>query len=108
MEDAALVEEIESLVEIEGIDALFIGPRDLSDSLGISGQLTHRDFLRVIDKITAVCCEHGMPLFMPSADPEARKRYYSRGVRGFIVTSDYQCIIKGVQASLGEAKSAFS
>jgi 2-keto-3-deoxy-L-rhamnonate aldolase RhmA len=108
VEDAALIEEIETLVALEGVDALFIGPRDLSDSLGISGQLTHRDFLQAIDKITGVCRKHGMPLFMPAADPEARKRYFDKGVRGFTVTSDYQCIIRGIESSLGEAKKAFA
>jgi len=49
------VRNIEAIVEVEGIDAVFIGPYDLSGSLGIVGQVTHPDVRQAISTVTRSC-----------------------------------------------------
>jgi 4-hydroxy-2-oxoheptanedioate aldolase len=44
------IENLESIIEVEGIDILFLGPYDLSQSLGVPGQTGHP---RVIDAMKA-------------------------------------------------------
>jgi 2-keto-3-deoxy-L-rhamnonate aldolase RhmA len=45
------IKNIDDLLAVEGIDAAFIGPNDLSQSLGIMGQFEHPDFIAALDKI---------------------------------------------------------
>ena len=61
-EDTVLMAHIESpigvanaekILDVEGIDALFIGPNDLSQSMGIMGQYSHPDFIAAIDHVIA-------------------------------------------------------
>ncbi|HMB73706.1 MAG TPA: aldolase/citrate lyase family protein, partial [Gammaproteobacteria bacterium] len=53
---------IEAIVAVAGIDAVLVGPYDLSASLGCTGQLDHRDVVAAIDRITEHCQAAGMPL----------------------------------------------
>ena len=47
------LKNIDELLAVEGIDAAFIGPNDLSQSMGIMGQFDHPDFIAALDKIIA-------------------------------------------------------
>lgn len=45
------VENIDDLLGVEGIDAAFIGPNDLTQSMGIMAQTDHPRFLAAVEKI---------------------------------------------------------
>jgi len=45
------VDNLEAILDVEGIDAAFVGPNDLTQSLGIMGQTDHPKYLEAIDKI---------------------------------------------------------
>lgn len=59
IETLPAVENCEAIAAVEGIDALLIGPNDLSLSLGIPGQLTHPDELAAIARVAAACKQAG-------------------------------------------------
>ena len=42
---------LEAILEVNGLDAIIIGPYDLSASMGITGEFDHPDFQNVIQKI---------------------------------------------------------
>ena len=71
------VENLESILDVDGIDAVFIGPYDLSASLGISGQFDHPDIQRAYSRILSICRERkvtaGIHVVQPSPD-EVRQR----------------------------------
>jgi 4-hydroxy-2-oxoheptanedioate aldolase len=46
------VENLDEIMEVEGIDIIFVGPYDLSSSLGIIGQINHP---RVMECIQDIC-----------------------------------------------------
>ena len=58
IETKTAVENVYSIAEAEGIDALLIGPNDLSISLGIPGDLMNPIELEAITKVAAACKRH--------------------------------------------------
>jgi len=54
------VANIDEILAVPGIDAVFIGPYDLSASMGITAQFTHPDYLQARDRILSACNEHGV------------------------------------------------
>lgn len=64
------------LSEAKGIAALFIGPNDLSTSLGYSGQPAHPETERAIQAVLAVAKEAGVPcgILVNKGDVEQRVR----------------------------------
>jgi 2-keto-3-deoxy-L-rhamnonate aldolase RhmA len=85
------VENIESIVRVEGVDAVMVGPYDLSASLGRAGDVRHQQVSAAIERVTAACRGANVPLGIFGADAEAVKPYIERG---------YTLIIAGVDTML--------
>lgn len=51
VESPTSVKNIEELLAVEGIDAAFIGPNDLTQSMGILGQYEHVDYIAAVDHV---------------------------------------------------------
>lgn len=53
------VENVDAILEVDGIDAIMIGHNDLSQSMGLLGQTTHEDYLAAVETVLASCKKHG-------------------------------------------------
>jgi 2-dehydro-3-deoxyglucarate aldolase len=73
------VENIEAIVQVEGVDGVLIGPYDLSASLGLLGQVEHPEVVAAIDRVTAVCQQAGMPLGVFGVSATAVQPYIGKG-----------------------------
>jgi 2-dehydro-3-deoxyglucarate aldolase len=65
------VQVIDDIVAVPGISAVFIGPYDLSASMGHPGELTHPDVVAAIATIRAACTRVGMPIGIFAGSIEA-------------------------------------
>jgi 2-keto-3-deoxy-L-rhamnonate aldolase RhmA len=89
------VENMQEIVKVMGIDAVLVGPYDLSASLGKPGEVNHPQVLSAIERVTSVCRQAGVPLGVFGVSAEAVKPYINRG---------YTLIVAGVDTvMLGEA-----
>jgi 2-dehydro-3-deoxyglucarate aldolase/4-hydroxy-2-oxoheptanedioate aldolase len=61
IEHKEAVNNIDEILGVHGIDSVFIGPYDLSASMGLTGQLTHPEVKATIDLIKDKCRKAGMP-----------------------------------------------
>jgi 2-keto-3-deoxy-L-rhamnonate aldolase RhmA len=86
-EHARAVENIESIVKVEGIDAVLLGPYDLSASLGKMGRIDDPAVTDAIDHVTRTCRAAGMPLGYFGVSAPAIRPYLERG---------YTLIVSGV------------
>ena len=53
---------IDAIARVPGLAAVFVGPYDLTASLGIPGQFEHPDFLAAVETLATACREVAMPL----------------------------------------------
>jgi len=67
------IENLESILSVEGLDATIIGPYDLSASMGLTGKLDHPDVLDVCQKILVTCKNKNIPSGIHVVDPEEKK-----------------------------------
>jgi len=70
IEHREAVENIEQILSVTGIDGVFIGPYDLSLSLGIPGRLNHPDILAAKQKVLAATLAHGLIAGMHFVQPQ--------------------------------------
>lgn len=70
IERAAAVENARAIAAVEGIDALFVGPSDLSASLDTFGDLESATFQRAVDDVLAAAEAEDVAtgLFVPRVD----------------------------------------
>jgi 4-hydroxy-2-oxoheptanedioate aldolase len=60
IEDAAGVENAEAIARVPGVDLLFVGPADLSGSLGVVGQLDHPRVREATERVARAAGEAGI------------------------------------------------
>ena len=48
------IQQLENILNITGVDAIFVGPYDLSCSLGIAGNFEHPKFIKAINQIMEI------------------------------------------------------
>ncbi|MEL7647882.1 MAG: aldolase/citrate lyase family protein [Sedimentibacter sp.] len=60
VEHYTAVENIDEILSVPGIDIAFVGPMDLSTSMGISGQLDHPDVIKNCEKVIEACRKHNV------------------------------------------------
>ncbi|MGA2329861.1 MAG: aldolase/citrate lyase family protein [Bryobacteraceae bacterium] len=103
---------IDSILDIEGVDAAFIGPLDLSGSFGKTGQLDCTEMVEALSVFRRACAAHGkaagMHLVHPGTDSVDRaiRDGYSMIALGldnvFLTTAARQALDAG-QAALSAA-----
>lgn len=55
IEHIRAVEKLEDMLAVSGLDAIFIGPYDLSASMGLTAQFQHPDYRTAINRIRSLC-----------------------------------------------------
>ena len=98
IETAQSVEEVDAIAAIDGVDLLFIGPSDLSQSLGVTGDFFHDKCLDAIDRVAAACQAHGKHLGAVVVNPEHARMLHEKGCRLISPTSDVKLIHAGIEA----------
>mgnify|MGYP001825579158 FL=1 len=82
------VKNMEAIAQVDGIDAVLVGPYDLSASMGRIGQVDHPQVVAAIDQVTAVCRSAGIPLGIFGVSAAAVRPYIERGYTLIVAGAD--------------------
>lgn len=104
VESANAMTELGSTLALDGVDGIYVGPRDLSYSLGCD--LNPRDpVLRpALEQIWAECAAAGKPVGVHSLDGATAAIYRAAGCRLVNVASDISAVAKSVAHDLATAR----
>ncbi len=105
IETAQAVENIDDILSVEGVGAAFVGPADLSASLGIPGQLDDEIFERAVSRVLAAAKKHGVPAGMYLASPDAVARRIQQGWQLMALANDVDHMINGARQALATVRS---
>ncbi len=75
------VNELPEMVKIDGIDVIFIGPTDLSHSLGVPGQSQHPDVQAAMQRIVEIVAGTNLALGIMVPNAQAAQQWQQRGAR---------------------------
>jgi 2-dehydro-3-deoxyglucarate aldolase/4-hydroxy-2-oxoheptanedioate aldolase len=105
IETKLAVERRDELLSIPGIDAIMIGPADLSISLGVPGEFDHPKMIETIGLVQESCLKHGVaPGIHLRALPLA-KFWKERGMKFLSCGSDTGFLFEGAAATAGALKA---
>jgi len=85
VETAAAVEQLAEILRVPDIDVIFIGPTDLSHSLGAPGDLQHPRVRETLDRIVAAVTASDKALGILVGNAEAARQWQERGARYLVV-----------------------
>jgi len=102
IEQAQAVERIEEIASVPGIDVLFIGPNDLSFSLGLQGRQDDPKLKEAIARVLAAGKKHGVAVGR-TASPEQIGGLIKDGFQFFQASSELGMIAAGSRGILEAA-----
>jgi 4-hydroxy-2-oxoheptanedioate aldolase len=79
---------LDAIAAIDGCDVLFIGPSDLTQSLGIMGQLEHPKYLEAVKATADAARRHNKAAGILARNAEDCRRYWDMGYRFIGCNSD--------------------
>ena len=104
IESPLALENAASISSMEGIDALFVGPADLSVSMGIPKQFDHPDFLEAIGKTRDAAKENGKASGILGFCDSDIQRYYDSGFNLVAIGSDAGMVAKGFKSLVASSR----
>jgi 2-keto-3-deoxy-L-rhamnonate aldolase RhmA len=97
IEDIEAVENLDEILAVEGVDAAFIGPYDLSGSMGKLGQVDDPEVRQAVSRVVSRCQEVGMPLGIFAGALPAAVREFEGGMRFVAVGTDIGLLLGAAQ-----------
>ena len=99
LETVESITQLEAIAAVPGVDALFVGPGDLSGTMGHVGQLTHPAVLAQMADAAKRCHALGMPIGTVGGTPEVVAQYRSIGYDFVAVASDLGLLMRAAQGA---------
>lgn len=103
-ESKASLENIEDIVQVPGIDVVFIGPFDLSSSLGIRGQMNHPMMVEALSHVLKTAREAGIAAGVYASSGEQAKTLSEKGFQYITISFDTILLAKIFKAELSLAR----
>jgi 2-keto-3-deoxy-L-rhamnonate aldolase RhmA len=107
IEDIATVDRLDEFLAVPGIDAVAIGPNDMSGTAGLFRDPHHPTIRKAVDTIAAKASARGIPVCLGVNTPPAEQReWIAKGVRMLLVTSDLELLAGGSRRVLEANRDA--
>ncbi len=106
IETLGALEQVDQIAAVDGVDMLFLGPADMSQALGHTGEVNHETVWDAIDRISAACRNHGIGWGTVPAGAEYAERCVQKGCRMLTLANETLALRRGVE-TLKEAYAPF-
>jgi 2-keto-3-deoxy-L-rhamnonate aldolase RhmA len=105
IESRAAVEALESIAAVPGVDALFVGPADLSASIGLAGEVAAPAVLDLMGRAVAAARRAGKPIGAIGDHPQAVAQYRAMGFDFLAIGSDLGLLMRAAQQAIGALRT---
>lgn len=107
IEHADAVAEVEQIAALPGVDVLFVGPADLSQSLGVPGQVEHARVWEAVERVARAAAARGIHWGILPRNLEHARRCVALGCRMLSLGIDVWALQKGLRATQTEFTDYF-
>jgi 2-keto-3-deoxy-L-rhamnonate aldolase RhmA len=104
IESPIAVKNIDDLLAVDGIDAAFVGPNDLSQSMGIMGQTENPLFMEAVDKVIAAAKKRNKFSGIHMMSVEALEPWIKKGMTLNLWANDIIMMMNAAKAGLAKLK----
>ena len=108
IETAQALDNLDDILSVEGLDAIYIGPSDLSLALGCTPTFDDLDpqAAEAVEHILARAKAHGVVAGIHNGTPESALKRIAKGFQFVTISSDARLIAAGAQQILGTMRAA--
>jgi len=92
------VEHAAEIAAVDGVDAIFVGPSDLSASMGLLGRQSHPDVVAAVHRVFAAAQGAATPVGVNAFDPAVAEAYLDAGADFVAVGADVALLARASEA----------
>jgi 2-keto-3-deoxy-L-rhamnonate aldolase RhmA len=104
VESRKAMAELPATLRLTGVDGIYVGPRDLSYSLGCALDPADPVLRPALEKIWADCAAAGKPVGVHATDGKTARLYRENGCRLVTLVADVPAISRAVVSELAAAQ----
>jgi len=104
IEHADALPRVADILAVPGVDAVIVGPYDLSASMGLPGQIAHPDVAAAVATVADACNWAGMPWGAFAPDAANAKVQMARGATLIALGTDAMYLWRGARSALAELR----
>jgi 2-dehydro-3-deoxyglucarate aldolase/4-hydroxy-2-oxoheptanedioate aldolase len=104
IESVGGLRDADAIAAIDGVDVLFVGPADLSHSLGIPGRFDSAEYTGALDRVVAACRAHGKAPGILVYDTAVVPALRDRGFTFIGVGADAALVAEGAKRTLAAVR----
>jgi 2-keto-3-deoxy-L-rhamnonate aldolase RhmA len=105
IETVAGLEQVERIAAVDGIDVVWIGQFDLTNSLGIPADFEHPTYLAAVDRVLNACRQHGKAAGFMVTSPEEACAKLNQGFRCLAYWGDLWIYQQALSTALDRIRS---
>ena len=104
IESSRGIENLVDILQIPGIDGIFVGPNDLSISLGIPDQYDHPNYVDAVRRVITTSKSYGVPTLVHHQSVQLTSQWLKEGARFVLYGSDARFLHEGVRVAFSPIK----
>jgi 2-keto-3-deoxy-L-rhamnonate aldolase RhmA len=98
IESLKAIENLDEILSVPNVDCIMIGPDDLSQDMGIPGELQNPKLLKAYDRIFEVCRKRDVPCGLSAQSAEMAKSWIDKGARWVPYQNDAAMVFNAAKA----------
>ena len=105
IESQAAVDNLDAILDVPQIDAIFVGPNDMSISLGVPDDYAQEIYIRTVKGIIDRCEARGLPTLVHHQTPELSEFWIEQGARFVLHGTDRRAMAEGFRADFSRLRA---
>ena len=108
IETRQALEHLDDILSVKGVDVAFVGPTDLSVSLGVAGKMTDPGLVAAIEGVITACSRHGVVPAVQMNDLELAAVWAGKGMKMISYSSEVGILTAGGAHAYGVIRKSFA
>ncbi|MFT8775818.1 MAG: aldolase/citrate lyase family protein [Gluconacetobacter liquefaciens] len=100
IESRKAIDNLPEILKVEGLSGIMIGPDDLSQDLGIPGDLQNPKLLAAYEEVFDLCRAHGVPFGLSAQNPDMAGRWLDAGATWIPYQNDAAMVLNAARAAV--------
>jgi 2-dehydro-3-deoxyglucarate aldolase len=105
LETPSALAQLEAIAGVEGVDAIFLGPADLSAAMGHPGDLMHPQVMEAMSRAAQRCRAVGTPVGTVGGTPEQVAQYRAAGFDFVAIASDLGLMMHSARLAIAALRT---
>jgi 2-dehydro-3-deoxyglucarate aldolase/4-hydroxy-2-oxoheptanedioate aldolase len=104
IESEEAVHGVDAIAAVEGVDALFVGPSDLSHSLGVPGELEAPVFTDALNRVLEAAQAHDLAAGILAPTPERALAFMEQGFTLMVLSADVNMLAAAARDAVARTR----